>query len=100
MFHEWYSEKIKNLGYLDMQFIKLAIISFTLFIVSFLSDYIDKIVAWRWIWLALFVLFAIKPAVKILKKGGGEENEEGKIMKRKKKKAALELKDQLGICYH
>lgn len=65
---EWHNEKIKKLKYLDIQFIKLSVVAFTLFVVSFLSAYIDKIVAWRWIWFVLFVLFMIKPFLSAFKK--------------------------------
>jgi hypothetical protein len=68
MFNDWYNERIKNLKYLDMQFIKLSVVAFTLFVVSFLSNYIDKIVALRWLWFLLLILFVIKPFLSIFKK--------------------------------
>jgi hypothetical protein len=56
---------VKKLGLWDIQLIKLSVVAFVLFVISFLpQNAIDFIVEWRWVWFVLFVLFAIKPTVK------------------------------------
>ncbi len=69
-------EKVKNLGWMDIQFIKLAVVFFVLFVVSFLSNYFDKIVDWRWVWFLLFVVFSLKP---FLKTFGSKKNKGGAL---------------------
>jgi MFS family permease len=90
MLSDWYNEKIKRMNYCDIGLVKLSTVAFTLFIISFLSAYFDKIISWRWVWLILFIIFAIKPLLKVLKKS--EETEEVKVKKKKvNKKGAMEL---------
>jgi len=61
-------EITKKMDVWDLQFIKLSVASFILFIVSFLpQNAIDFIVGWRWVWFGLFLLTSIKPFMRILK---------------------------------
>jgi len=62
-------KKKYTFGWKDMSFVKLAVICFTLFVVSLLSDdYIEKVRSLEWIWLLLAVLLAIRPLSQVLAK--------------------------------
>ena len=59
---------IKKFSVFDMALVKLAVAVFILFVISFLSgDFLDKIKELRWIWLALTIIFSIKPMIKVWK---------------------------------
>jgi len=55
----WFAKTIKNLKLIDISLIKLSVFFFAFFVASFIDN--DVLVGWRWIWLILGVLFAIKP---------------------------------------
>lgn len=59
------SKNIKKMSWVDIALVKLAVMAFTLFVISFLSDYFSKIAELKWLWLALWILLAIKPFVKV-----------------------------------
>lgn len=59
-------KKVKKLGFWDLQFIKTSVFFFAFWIVSFFS--IQSIAKYQWLWFALFLIFAIKPILKALKK--------------------------------
>ena len=59
------NQKVKNLNVVDVQFIKLSVFFFAFFLASFLGN---VLVDYRWLWLILFVIFAIKPIIKFFKK--------------------------------
>jgi hypothetical protein len=59
----------KNFTVMDIGFIKGSVFLFTLFIVSFLSENAIKFIKeLRWIWFIFFILFAIKPLKKSLRR--------------------------------
>lgn len=60
----WFGKDIKNLKFWDLQLIKVAVFFFTLFVASFINA--ELLVRYRIIWLALFVVSAIKPFIKII----------------------------------
>lgn len=63
---KYFNNKIKKMDAWDVALTKLSVVAFTLFIVSLLSaDLLIKILELRWLWLALLVIFAIKPFVKV-----------------------------------
>jgi len=53
-------------GWRDMSSVKIAVICFTLFVVSLLNDdFVGKIKSLQWIWLVLAILFSIRPLCKV-----------------------------------
>jgi len=61
----WADKKVKKLNCIDIQFIKASVLFFAFFIASFVTNWVQK---YRWLWLILFIIFALKPLYKILKK--------------------------------
>ena len=60
---------IKNLGLLDIGFIKFSVLFFTLFLVSFWSDFAAWVIDTNWVaFLAISLILAIKPIITIFKK--------------------------------
>lgn len=63
---KYFNEKIKALNVGDLISIKLSIFFLTLWIVCILSDYFKLFIYERiWAWLALFIIFGIKPFWKL-----------------------------------
>ena len=62
------NKKIKKMNWTDVSLVKLSVVAFVLFVISFLSvSAINSIISFRWAWLILFIVFAIKPLYKVLK---------------------------------
>lgn len=61
----WSSKKIKRLDVIDMALIKIAVVGFTLMIAKLWVPILN--LAWYW-YLFIFILAAIVPYYKILKK--------------------------------
>ena len=65
VFLKWANSKIKKLDYFDMQLVKLSVAGFVLM----LAKLWEPLLSLEWYWYAgIFILAAIKPAVKIFKK--------------------------------
>jgi len=67
----WMNEKIKRMTWFDMKCVKWSVAAAILFVLSFLLVYPSVsafIIKWKWLWLALFILFAIKPTIKLFSK--------------------------------
>jgi len=62
---EWANKRIKKFNWLDMGLIKLSVAAFVLMVAKLWSP----ILGFKWyVYLILFVIFAIKPIVKSCKK--------------------------------
>ncbi len=59
------NDKVKEMDWVDISFLKLSVIAFTLFVISFLADYITNISQLRWLWFILAIIFGAKPAYKL-----------------------------------
>jgi hypothetical protein len=81
---ESWNQKVKKMNWVDIQFIKISVALFTLFVVSFLGNYFNTIVSWRWWWLIFALIFAIKPMHTVF-------SEKDNKKKKKSKKGAVEL---------
>ena len=62
---KWFENKIKKMGMWDISSLKLSCMFFGLFVAAYIPLYVD---VYRWYIFALFILFALKPAFKVLKK--------------------------------
>jgi len=56
-------KNIKNLDWIDIQFIKLSVLFFSFWIVTFMNQ--RFLIDYRWLWLILAVIFAIKPFYRV-----------------------------------
>ena len=68
--YEWANKTVKRMNMWDIKLIKWSVVAFVLFILSFLLIYpqvVNFIIKWRWLWFILFILFALKPLIKIFK---------------------------------
>jgi hypothetical protein len=66
---KYFNKKVKKMDMWDIGLIKISVAAFVLFIISFFpSEWISQIIELKWLWLVLFVIFAIKPAIKVFSK--------------------------------
>lgn len=66
---EYFNKAIKKMKVWDVSLVKLSVAAFVLFIVSLLPlNAISWIVGMKWLWLILFIAFAIKPMIKVFSK--------------------------------
>lgn len=83
---QWADEKMKRMSWIDMQLMKGSCFFLGLFVASLFLGFVEKN---KWLWLVLFILFAIKPLYQVwIKKDTGIKKAD---VKRKNKKGALEL---------
>jgi hypothetical protein len=62
---KWVNSKIKNFKWYDMSMVKLAVVAFTLMLVTFWPS----LASLKWYWYAImFVLLTIKPMYTLFKK--------------------------------
>ena len=87
---KYWNEKIKKMNMWDMGMTKLSVGAITLFVVSFLSEYIDFIVSWRWIWFAIGLILTVIVLTRISCCGKEEKIISVKV-KTMKKKGAIEM---------
>ncbi|MBI2105416.1 hypothetical protein HYT56_01100 [Candidatus Woesearchaeota archaeon] len=55
----WFAKTIKNLKLIDLSLIKLSVFFFAFFVASYIDN--NALIGGRWIWLALGIIFVIKP---------------------------------------
>ncbi|MBS3151135.1 hypothetical protein J4443_02025 [Candidatus Woesearchaeota archaeon] len=55
----WFAKAVKNLKWWDIALIKAGVFFFSLFVASYISNYI--LVGGRWLWLILAIALSIKP---------------------------------------
>ena len=64
-----WDEKVKRFGYCDISYIKFASIAFVLFLITIWTGLRNLLLGIHWAWyLALMLIFSIKPAMKFFKK--------------------------------
>ena len=56
----WFAKTIKNLKLWDISLLKLSVFFFAFFIASYVDS--EALEGFRWLWLVLGIVFAIKPA--------------------------------------
>lgn len=57
------NQKTSKLNWLDLQFIKLSVLFFAFWIITFMNY--SFLVNYKWLWLILAIFFAVKPAYRI-----------------------------------
>ena len=65
----WFGMSLKHFDQLDMALLKLALIAFTLFVVSAWPAFASWVLGMPWVYfLVAWIVFAIRPLIKAFKK--------------------------------
>ena len=63
----WMSRRMKKMSWVDVGLVKWSVAACVLFVLSWILIYPNVsafIIKWKWLWLGLFVLFALKPLIR------------------------------------
>lgn len=67
-FFQWLNSNVQKMNWVDMSFVKLALVAFAFMLVSIWPQIAD--VPWYW-YLIIWIVLAIKPMVKVFSKKKG-----------------------------